>query len=376
MDFIDQLRTIASRLPSQLDHLQTEEATKTSLVMPFINALGYNIFDPTEVVPEYTADVGTKKGEKVDYAILKEKKPIILIECKWSGADLSEHHTSQLFRYFSVTDARFGVLTNGIKYRFYTDLEKPNKMDAKPFLEIDMLDLKEALVKELKLLTKESFDVEALVNAATELKYTKEIKRIMTTELESPSEEFVKFFASRVYSGRLTQSVKDQLGEVVKRSLQQFINDKINERLQSAIFSEEAIEEPGPEVPQEEAGQSVDETPSDIETTPEEIEGYHMVRAILSSVIEPGRVVMRDTKSYCGVLLDDNNRKPICRLRFNSKTRYIGLFDHEKNEEKFVLASLNDIYQYAERLKETVTIYGGGTEQQGEDQGSQEQAEP
>jgi predicted type IV restriction endonuclease len=122
MDFIDRIRELASRAPKQLPHIQTEEATKNALVMPFIGALGYNVFDPTEVTPELTADVGIKKGEKVDYAILQDGQPIMLFECKWHGAELKDGHASQLYRYFSVTHARFGVLTNGIIYRFFTDL--------------------------------------------------------------------------------------------------------------------------------------------------------------------------------------------------------------------------------------------------------------
>ncbi len=138
MDLIDRLRDLASRLEKIVAQLQTEEATKNALVMPFINALGYNVFDPLEVVPEFTADVGTKKGEKVDYAIMQDGKPIILMEVKAANCNLDNAHCSQLYRYFSVTDARFSVLTNGIHYRFFSDLESPNKMDARPFLEVDM----------------------------------------------------------------------------------------------------------------------------------------------------------------------------------------------------------------------------------------------
>ncbi|RJP35803.1 MAG: hypothetical protein C4547_08835 [Phycisphaerales bacterium] len=126
MDLIDRLRELALRLPKQLPHLSTEEATKTALVMPFIGALGYNVFDPMEVMPEFTADVGMKKGEKVDYAILRNGQPIILFECKWSGCNLDEQRASQLYRYFSVTPARLGVLTNGVEYRFYSDLDEPD----------------------------------------------------------------------------------------------------------------------------------------------------------------------------------------------------------------------------------------------------------
>ena len=135
MDFIDKIQELSARIPKQLNHIQTEEATKNALVMPFISALGYNVFDPTEVTPELCADVGVKKGEKVDYAILREGKPIILFECKHHAADLGKVHASQLYRHFSVTEARFSVLTNGLVYGFYTDLEAPNKMDERPFFE-------------------------------------------------------------------------------------------------------------------------------------------------------------------------------------------------------------------------------------------------
>ena len=114
MDLIERMREISNDAPRRLEHIKTEEATKNAFVMPFIQALGYNVFDPTEVVPEFTADIGTKKSEKVDYAIIQGGQPIILIEAKSATADLNEEHASQLFRYFSVTEARIGILTNGL----------------------------------------------------------------------------------------------------------------------------------------------------------------------------------------------------------------------------------------------------------------------
>src|SRR4028119_2249033 len=154
MDFIEKLQALATKIPKLCEHLQTEEATKNALVMPFINLLGFDIFDPTEVIPEFIADVGIKKGEKVDYAIVKDGKIIMLFECKHCGGDLHINHASQLFRYFSVTDARIAVLTNGLVYRFFTDLEAPNKMDEKPFLEVDMTELNDVSINELKKLRK------------------------------------------------------------------------------------------------------------------------------------------------------------------------------------------------------------------------------
>lgn len=357
MDFIDKIREFASRIPNQLGHIQTEEATKNALVLPFITALGYNVFDPTEVVPEFTADIGTKKGEKVDYAVLKDGKPILLFECKWCGTDLEREHASQLYRYFSVTDGRFGVLTNGIIYRFYSDLEKENKMDEKPFFEFNMLNIDESLVEELKKFTKSSFNLESILTTAAELKYTREIKKIIEEQTKEPSDEFVKFFASQVYSGRMTQPVREQFSQITKKALKQFINDKISERLKYALAEERVVSEI--ETMNDEVQQiGTDKPQSDeIITTEEEYEGYYLVKTILRETIDAKRVTMRDVKSYCNVLLDNNNRKPICRLYFNSSQKYIGLFDEQKNERTIPINEIDDIYKYADKLKSIVKYY-------------------
>ncbi len=132
------LESLSERVALQRDNLATEEAAKHALVLPFISALGYDIFDPTEVIPEFTADFGLRHGEKVDYAIMREGKPALLVECKKVSDPLHVSGASQLARYFSVTEARIGVLTNGIVYRFFSDLEADNVMDSEPFLEIDL----------------------------------------------------------------------------------------------------------------------------------------------------------------------------------------------------------------------------------------------
>jgi hypothetical protein len=358
MDFIDQIQTLAARIPKQIEHIQTEEATKSALIMPFINALGYNVFDPTEVVPEFTADLGTKKGEKVDYAVLQDGKPIMLFECKWCGSDLDKVHISQLYRYFSVTAARIGVLTNGITYRFYSDLEEPNKMDTRPFLVFNMLDIQESLVAELKKLTKNAFNLEEMLSTASDLKYTREIKRILRTELSAPSEEFARFFASQVYAGRMTQAVREQFKDIVERAFKQFISERINERLQSALAQEPTTPETGPAEAEESEPKPDEGSESRIVTTEEELEGYYLVKSILHEVVDPSRIFHRDTISYMGILLDDNNRKPICRFFFNSeKKKYLGLFDENKKIERVEINNLDDIFKYSDRLKATVGYY-------------------
>ena len=355
MDFIDKIQELAVKIPKQLDHITTEEATKSALVMPFINTLGYNVFDPTEVIPEFIADVGIKKGEKVDYAILQDSIPIMLVECKWCGVNLDEVHASQLFRYFAVTETRLGVLTNGVIYRFFSDLEQSNKMDSKPFLEIDMLNLTENQINELKKLTKSKFNLDEVVSSASDLKYTKEIKRILNEQLINPDNNFIRYFGSQVYSGKFTQVVREQFGDIVKRAFSQFISDKINDRLKSAMTQESTESDEKAEVKEEVLDE---DTERQVDTTEEEMEGYYIVKAILREFVDPKRIFHRDTLSYCGILLDDNNRKPICRLYFNSAIKkHIALIDENKKEDKIEINDLNEIYKYSDRLKATVDLY-------------------
>ncbi|WP_419593178.1 hypothetical protein, partial [Thiolapillus sp.] len=183
-----------------------------------------------------------------------------------------------------------------------------------PFFEFNILDFEDHQINELKKFTKSAFSLEDILTTASTLKYTGAIKKILEQELEKPSEEFVRFFASRIYGGRLTQSVLEQFRKIVKKAREQFINEKINDRLKSALSTNEDKKEEISEVVE-----TIGSSPKNdgIETTEEEIEAYNIIKAILRNVIDVKRVVMRDKKSYCGILLDDTNRKPICRLHFN-----------------------------------------------------------
>ncbi len=354
MDLIDQLRALATRIAASKDIIQTEEATKNAMIMPFIQLLGYNVFDPMEVTPELIADIGTKKGEKVDYAVLRDGKPIMLFECKKSGSDLHINHASQLFRYFHVTAARFGVLTNGLTYKFFTDLEQPNKMDEKPFFEFNILEFKERDVDELKKFAKTMFDVDTILTTANDLKYTRAIQNKLSEWMTNPSEDFVKLLSADLLGGkRFTPTVKDQFTIIAKRAFDQLIGERINDRLKGAMTPEfSSASEQVPVMVPEEISEAL------IVTTPEEIEGLHIVRAILRDVVNPRRIVMRDSQSYCAILLDDNNRKPVCRLRFNNLQKLsLGLFNDKKEEEKVSLSHLDDLYKYADQLKATITLH-------------------
>lgn len=358
MDFIERLQALSKKVSQVSGNLATEEATKNALVMPFLHSvLGYDVFDPNEVVPEFTADTGTKKGEKVDYALIKDGAVQILIECKKYSEPLSTKHANQLFRYFSVTNARIAILTNGAQYQFYTDLDAPNKMDEKPFLTLDLEDLDEHVVPEIKKLTKSSFDVDSVVDAAGELKYLNQIKKVLSEQFKDPEEDFVKFFTSKVYDGVQTAKVKSQFLEITTKALKQFLNDSINARLKSAIGGEvkDSVKIDVPEI-QEEVAEDVSDKPK-VQTTDEEVEGFNIVKAILRQKVEVQRVFSRDTQSYFGILLDDNNRKPICRLWFNTKQKYIGIFDESKTEIRHPIESVDDIFNFSEQLQNTLALY-------------------
>lgn len=354
MDFIDQVRALASRVALAKDLLQTEEATKNAMVMPFIQLLGYNVFDPLEVTPELIADVGTKKGEKVDYAILKEGRPIMLFECKKSGGDLHINHASQLFRYFHVTEARFGVLTNGIVYRFFTDLEKANKMDDKPFFEFNILDFRDQDVDELKKFAKAAFDVETILTTANHLKYTRSIQNTLSEWMINPPEEFVRLASAEFLVGKqFRNSVKDLFTLVTKQAFQQLVSDKINERLKGAMTLEPSLSPAAPVATEAPLESDQVFAPSEIE-----LEAFQIIRAIVRPVVKPGRIVIRDAASYCAILFDDNNRKPVCRLRFNNENRLVvGLFNENKEEERIPIASLDQLFDFDARFKACVSAY-------------------
>ena len=358
MDFIDELQALSAKIQKQKDMIQTEEASKTAFVLPFISALGYGIFDPMEVVPEFTADVGIKKGEKIDYAIMQHGKVIMLFECKAAHLNLADENASQLFRYFSVTEARIAVLTDGIIYRFYSDVERSNKMDETPFMELNMLDIQDYLVPELKRLTKQAFNTDEIIAVAGEMKYSRDIKRMLGEELGAPTEDFVKLFAKRVYSGMLTQSIRELFTTITKKAFTQFVNETINERLKSAMTMSlqdtPSQTQPGAD---SQVAEGEAETQKRITTTPEELEGFYIVKAILRQVVDPARIKQRDTEGYFGILLDDSRLKPLCRLHFEGKQKFISLFSQEKQWEKVPIEKLDDLYKYADRLNATVAMH-------------------
>jgi hypothetical protein len=348
MDLIDHLQALAARAEQTGDSLTNEEATKMALIAPFIQALGYDIFNPTEVKPEFSADLpGIKQGERVDYAVLENGQPKILIEAKPYRSDLRSAEKGQLSRYFQATHARIGILSNGRQFLFFSDLDRQNLMDEKPFAEIDLADLKAAPLEQIKQLSKSMFDLETLLSTAERLKYLRGVKEEIKAELADPSDWLVREMARRVHTAeRVSGQLIEKFKPVVIDAIKAVINERITDRLSSAMEAEKdavtEVEPPDSEV-QVESGEST-------EFTEEEREGLYVVRAICASDVDPGRLSEKDTKTYCNILLDGNSWKSILRMHFNGATKRLEIFDEA--EPKFVqLEKVSDIYQHSERIR-------------------------
>jgi len=348
MDIKDQLKNLADKIDAVKCSILTEEATKSAIIMPFIQMMGYDVFNPKEVVPEFTCDIGTKKGEKVDYAIFRDGKPVILIECKHINQNL-EAHDDQLARYFHVSEAKFAILTNGIAYRFYTDLENSNKMDAKPFLDLNISDIRETHIEELRKFHKSNFDVEAILNSANDLKYKNALKHVISDEFLNPSDDFVRLFCRKVYEKNMTPKAVEYFNELLKKSIQSHISDKIKDVLKNALEKEKTDA-----VKNDQNTESLDEK-DEIVTTAEELEGFMIVKAICRSKVDVSRIIYRDSVSHFSIMLD-NMRKTFCRLHFNGKNKYITVIDKDSKSVRFDIGGLDDIFKYSNEILTAIDL--------------------
>lgn len=347
MEFNEKIKSFAQRAKKLKNNILTEEATKTSLIMPFFQILGYDVFNPNEFVPEFTADVGIKKGEKVDYAILsKDENPSILIEAKSINEELTKHD-SQLFRYFGTSTAKFAILTNGLIYKFFTDLEETNKMDTKPFLEIDILNLKDLQITELTKFHKENFDIDNIMDTASELKYMGLIKQVLRDNFTNPTDDFVKFILnSGVYEGIKTQNIIEKYSPIVKKCITIYINDLVNDKIKNALTKEE---ENKTDTFNSETTEN--ETIDQIITTEEEIESYYIIKSILGNVVDVKRISYKDTLNYFSVLLDNKVTKWICRIYLKEKIKYVIIPNEQKENIKYTISDINDLYNLHKELE-------------------------
>lgn len=348
MDFKQQLKKLAEKVEANKSFIINEEGTKNAFVMPFIQILGFDVFDHNDVMAEFVADVPMKKGEKVDYALKKGGKPIILVECKKCVERLDKHGT-QLSRYFTFSEARFGILTNGIKYWFFTDVDKSNVMDGYPFFQFDITDHTEIEAEFVERFSKNTFDPKVIQNAVSEMVYSREIRTLLHGDLKNPSRDFVKYVADKTFlekqRGRVTDKVMNLYTDLLRKNIPTLIDELIAERLL-------------PKTPQ--APDEIDEYGSKIVTTEEELEAYFIVKAICRQKVVASRIVFRDAQAYFAILLDNNRLKTICRVYLNTSKKYFALMDADKKEVKHEILSVDEIFGFSEQLLAAVSHFEKG----------------
>jgi predicted type IV restriction endonuclease len=344
MTFKEDVADLAKRAISAQAIAQTEEATKNAIIMPFLRVLGFDVFDPTQVVPEYVADVGLKKGEKIDYAVKIGDRIEYLVEAKSVSTNLRDAQYSQLFRYFHTCDANIGILTNGLHIWFFTDLEAPNKMDATPFFKFDLLSYDDNDLKELEKFHKANFSISNIQAAASSLKYLRGAMSFIEAQWANPDEEFVRFVARGFYDGKLTGAVVNDLKPIVRRAFDDLFRQRAKHKIDVAFDggADEAIP-------------AVDD--KKVETTEEELQGFMIVRAIAAEVAPVSRITLRDAQSYCAILFDDNNRKPIARLHFNGKSKFVTVFGAEKEGVRHDIAGVEDLFGLRDAIKSAVQSF-------------------
>ena len=340
MDFKEELKNYVKRIENTKDTLQTEEATKMALILPFFQLLGYDVFNTSEFCPEYTADIGIKKGEKVDYAILVAGEPVILVEAKAANKKL-DNHKSQLFRYFVSTPAKFAILTNGIEYRFYSDLDEANKMDKDPFLAVNLLNIKDAQIAQLSKFQKDTFNISDILDSASLLKYVNIFKDYIDQQFQEPADEFIKLLLQPVYKGVKTQNVIERFRPVVAKAMTEYLTEALNEKLQAALET------------------TATTSTNDINAlkTNEHWEILNIVKEILQNVIDVRKISLKYTSAYIAVLYEKNTRKWICRITLSSAQQNLIIPDGNKNEVRFAINDISDLYNYSEQIIESARRY-------------------
>lgn len=319
MAFKDDIQKLSVQVKERKEYITNEEMTKQALIIPFIQILGFDVFNPIEIRPEYSADFGIKKGEKVDYALFKENEPIIFIEAKSVNENLN-NHDAQLARYFNSTkEVKLAILTNGVEYKFFTDLNANNVMDDTPFLNINLLEIKEADIESLNKLRKENFDKDSLITYAEELVYTSTLNESLRRLFSNPSDDFVRFIVKDFSEMRITSNVIERFRPLVKKAISNAVLDIVSKGLYQqetlTIKKEENINNDSvnrDDLSEIEIGNKVHKG---IITTENELKGFNIVKDILEkNNRDISEINYKDTTNYFSVYLRNTTRWII---RFN-----------------------------------------------------------
>jgi len=358
MEFSESIAVLADRAQKIKGNLNTEEATKMALVAPFIQTLGYDIFNPLEVVPEFVADIAGQKGEKVDYAIMQDGRPIMIVESKCCGASLDDVKREQLHRYFLTLDSCIGILTDGIRYLFFSTADDGKNMDAAPFMEFSLDNVDPVLLPELRKLCKGKFDLKNTLDTVAELKFKRQVKLTLTQNLENPDMDFVDYFLAKAgIKGLYRKTKEERYTPYTQKALKEFIAEQVDSRLKTALAATSKKDESAPQ------SQVAAPVASEPKFTDNEYQAFYLVKVALMESISPERIFLRSLsgKGNSTIILDDSIRNPILRLNFNKPEKLsISIIGEDKKYNWITIEKIDDILHHIDAIRGMAQRYGAG----------------
>lgn len=348
MPFEDDFSRHVDQVKARLPHIRGEEATKQALVVPLLSVLGYDVYDPREVAPEYIADFAKKKSngqmEKIDYVVRINGEPAIFVECKAADVGL-DGHDAQLARYFNSTPSvRVAILTNGVRLQVFTDLQQRNIMDEKPWMDFDLRNAKQAEVDALKRFRKTDFSPDQVIGLAEEMLYYNVLVGFMSSQLRDPGEPFVRFVAGEMPGKpRVDKKLVDRLTPILRKAIHASIVDHVarsfSREPEVEAFAPSAAPAAALSTPPSGSalaaagGQTLAESQAreGVVTTAEELEAWNLVCKIVREKHPDGALSFRDAKAYF-TIMQKNLRKWFMRLGVEKQPYWVS-FRHIKPEE-------------------------------------------
>lgn len=322
-NFIERLRKHAEHVKNVGSHCTTEETTKQALILPLLDILGFSPFDPTRVKAEYGADFpGVKSSERVDYALFCHGVPVMFIEAKAHAENLS-NHSPQLSRYFNATpEVTIGAITNGREWRFFTDLNNKNMMDAAPFLTVNFENMDVALLPRLHRFRHDEFKPDALRTLAEETVYLNAFTNVISQSLREPDVEFVKYVAGRAdvqrqFNARFLEGIAPIVKHAVERAVSNMVVSGLSARVEAVAAPTPIAESMVPPASNDDPrADVVDPENTRIVTTYAERRLFEMVQGILGDGAE---VFAKDTESYYSVLYQNKVNRWLLRYQADKR---------------------------------------------------------
>ena len=320
------------------------------------------MYNPLEVMPEFVADIAGRKGEKVDYAIMQDGKPIMIVECKACGTNLNEINRDQLHRYFLTLDSSIGILTDGVRYLFFSRDDDGKNMDALPFMEFSLDNIDPTLLPELRKLCKGKFDLQSTLDTVSELKFNRQVKLALANNLENPDMGFVDYLLVKAGIRGLRQKTKEErYMAYAKRAFKEFITEQVDSRLKTALAATSKKEDGPPAL----AASVAAPVSAEPEITENEWQALYLVKSLLMGTVDAERIHLRALAGLgrSVVILDNSIRKPLIRLSFLAADKMAVEFSDNKEWVSHSISRVDDLLQHTETIRAVVLAYLAGKTQ-------------